>query len=66
MPPSVLKEIYGCKVYACALYEDVIKQLIKDLKYHRKKYLAKLHAELMFEYFERLKLNEKFLILSDK
>ena len=64
MPPSNIKEMYGCKIYACTLYEDVIKKLIKDLKYHKKKKLAKLHAEIMYEYFTRLKLNEDFLILS--
>lgn len=64
MPPSVLKEIFGCKVYVCTLYDDVIKKLIKDLKYNKKKHLAKLHAEIMFEYFERLKLDTNFLILS--
>lgn len=64
MPPSVLKELYGCRVYACSLYEDVIKTLIKNLKYNKKKHLAKIQAELMFEYFKRLNLKENFLILS--
>ncbi len=64
MPPSVLKEIYGCKIYACTLYEDVTKKLIKDLKYNKKKYLAKLQAEIMFEYFSRLNLSDNFLVLS--
>ena len=64
MPPAVLKEVFGCKIYACTLYDDVIKKLITDLKYNKKKKLAKLQAEIMFEYFERLKLVKDFLILS--
>ncbi len=64
MPRGVFKEIYGCKIYVCTLYDEVIKKLIKDLKYHKKKYLAELQAEIMYEYFSRLNLNEDFLVLS--
>ena len=64
LPPSVLKEIEGCKVFSCSLYDDVIKQLIKDLKYKKKKNLAKLQAKIMFEYFKKIQITKDFLILS--
>lgn len=64
MPPAPFKEIYGCKVYACTLYDDVIKKLIKDLKYHGKKNLAKLQAEIMFEYFQTLNIYDNYILLS--
>jgi len=63
LPPSVLKEISGSKVYACTLYDDVIKQLVKDFKYKRKKYLAEVQAQIMFEFYKQLNLKKDFLVL---
>ena len=64
MPPAVLKEILGCKVYACTIYDDIIKQIILNLKYKGQKNLAIIHAQIMFEYFKELNLEHNFLILS--
>lgn len=63
MPKGVYKELHGCSVYACCIYDGIIKSLIRDLKYNGKKKFAKIQAELMFEYFQELKLEEDFLIL---
>ena len=51
MPPSVFKEQNNCKIYACTLYDEITKKLIKDLKYHNKKLLASLQAKIMYEYW---------------
>ncbi len=63
MPPAVFREFSGVKVYACCLYDDIIKQLIKDLKYNGKKKLAALHAKLMFDYIQELHFKEKYVIV---
>jgi ComF family protein len=63
MPPSVFKEYSGIKVYACCLYDEIIKKLIKDFKYHNKKHLSSLCAELMFEYMKELKFEQNFMIV---
>ena len=63
MPPSVFKEQNNCKIYACTLYDEITKKLIKDLKYHNKKILASLQAKIMYEYWLDLHKKENFLIL---
>lgn len=59
----VFKRIKDTNVYACAIYDDVIKKLIKDFKYHKQKKLAPLHAKLMYEYWQKLNIEGDFLIL---
>ena len=61
MPPSVFKEQNNCKIYACTLYDEITKKLIKDLKYHNKKILASLQAKIMYEYW--LDLHKKKIFL---
>ena len=63
MPPYTLKEIHGCKIYACALYDEITKRLIRDLKYHNKKKLAPLQAKIMYEYWKELNKKDEYLIL---
>lgn len=63
MPPAVFKNINGVCVYACALYDGYIKTLVHDLKYHNKKRLSKVQAQIMFEYFNQLNLKEKYTII---
>lgn len=63
LPPAIIREINNCPVYSVAIYDGIIKTLIRDLKYHNKKYLAKTQAELMFGFWKQLNLNEKYIIL---
>ena len=63
LPACVFKTINHCNIYTAVLYDDIIKQLIKSLKYRNKKKLAKVHAEIMYEYWKKLNLNENYLIL---
>ncbi len=63
MPEGVFKRIRNCNVYAATLYDGIIKQLIRDLKYHNKKKLAQVHAQIMFDYFKELNLRNSFLIV---
>ena len=63
MPPSSFREKNGCKIYACTLYDEITKRLIRDLKYHNKKQLAPLHAKIMFEYWQELNKKDDYLIL---
>ncbi len=63
MPLSIFRETRGCKVYACSLYDEITKRLIRDLKYHNKKKLAPLQAKIMYEYWKELNKKEEYLIL---
>lgn len=63
MPPSVFKNINGVCVYACTIYDGYIKTLVHDLKYHNKKRLSKVQAQIMFEYFKQLNLKDKYTII---
>ena len=63
MPPAVLREYSNVKIYACCLYDDIIKNLILDFKYHNERKLAKLFAQLMFEYINEINLNKEYLII---
>ncbi len=63
MPTAVFREVKNIKVYACCLYDEIIKTLIKDLKYKNQKKLAPLQAQLMYEYWQELNIKEDFLIL---
>jgi len=63
LPPSVLTEISECDVYACAIYDGIIKKMVRDLKYRNKKKLAKLQAKIMYEYFKSLDIAKDYLII---
>ena len=63
LPESVFLKINSCCVYTAVLYDDIIKRLIKGLKYNNKKQLAKLHAEIMYEYWKKLNINDNFIII---
>lgn len=63
-PHVLTKLINDCKVFSCTIYDDVIEKMIKDLKYKGKKNLAKLHAQIMYDYFKKLNLNNNFLVIS--
>ncbi len=63
MPPSVFREYSGVKIYTCCLYDDLIKNLIKDLKYHNRKKLAKVAAKVMSDYIKELNFKEDFVLL---
>jgi len=63
MPRGVLKEINNCEIYACTIYDDIIKTLIKDLKYKKQKKLAKLQAQIMYRFWQELEISNKYIIL---
>ena len=63
MPKGVYREFQNCDVYACTTYDDIIKKLIRDLKYNNQKKLAKSQSELMFEYWQQLKTENEFIVL---
>ena len=63
LPPSIIKKIKDCPVYSVAIYDGIIKTLIKDLKYHNKKYLAKTQAELMFNFWRQLNINDEYVLV---
>ena len=51
-------------MYCVAIYDGIIKELVKALKYHGKKQLASVVADLLFKYFLSLNLDKKeFIIL---
>jgi len=64
MPPSVLKQINGTNIYACSIYDGVIRELILAFKYKGKKQLASVMAELMYNYWKELSISkEEYFVL---
>ena len=63
LPKGVVKTIRGCDVYAATIYDGIIKTLVKDLKYYKKKKLASLQAKLMFEYWQQLNVLGDYIIM---
>ena len=63
LPKTVIRKIDGVSVYSCTVYDDVIKKLIKNLKYHNQKQLAKVMALIMHEYIKELNLNKEYVLL---
>ena len=63
MPKGVYKNILGMDIYSAVTYDGIIKTLVRDLKYHNKKKLAKVQAQLMFEYWQSIDLQKSFLLL---
>lgn len=63
MPESVFRTENSVNVYAATLYDDLIKKLIKDFKYYNKKQLASVVAELMYEYWKKLALENEFVVI---
>ncbi len=64
LPAGVVRQIKSFDVYAATIYDGIIKTLIKDLKYYKKKKLASIQAQIMYEYWQQLDFNENFVVLS--
>ena len=63
LPNDLYKNIRGKEVYVTALYDGVIKELIKQLKYKGKKCLSPVMADLMFEYWTKLDISPNDFIV---
>lgn len=63
LPAGVVRTIRNCDIYAATIYDGIIKTLIKDLKYYKKKKLAVVQAQIMYEYWQQLDIKEEFIIL---
>lgn len=59
-PHKIYKNI---PVYSAYLYQDTIKKLIRNLKFNHKKTCAIPLADLLFDYFKTLELNEEYTII---
>lgn len=63
LPHSPHSLINGCSIYSVTLYEDVMKKLIKRVKYHHDIKLALAQAKLMADFWEKFNFTEKFIVL---
>ncbi len=63
LPVSVFRRENNCNIYAVTLYNGIIKNLIISLKYKNKKRLAKIQAEIMYNYWKKLNLKEDYIII---
>lgn len=60
---TVNRQIFGAKVYACGLYNGEMQKLIRGVKYHNQPELAFYQAKFMWEYWQKINLNENFLVV---
>ncbi len=63
LPLRELRNENGVKIYSACLYDGIIKTLIRDFKYHNKKNLASIMAQLMSEYWQKLNIKDDFLLI---
>jgi len=62
--PEPIKLINEMSVYSASLYTDNLKKLIRGLKYHKQKELAKYMAEILYDFWQKTDLsNESFEIV---
>lgn len=57
--PISIKQICGLKVYSASKYENNIKKLIRGLKYHNKRKLAKPFAQILYKFWKTTEFSEK-------
>ena len=60
---KINRQIFGAKVYACGLYNGEMQKLIRGVKYHNQQELAFYQAKFMWEYWQKINLNENFLVV---
>lgn len=64
LPLNPVLNISGVKVYSCCHYVKEMQKLIRGVKYHNQKELAKFQAKFMYEYFIKIiGENTKFTII---
>lgn len=56
--PEPLKIINNIAVYSASLYAEELKKLIRGLKYHNQKELAKPFAEILYEFWQKTEFNK--------
>lgn len=51
------------KAYSCGPYKGVLREIIRALKYRKKKEIAKLQAKIMFDVWSQISIDENFLVI---
>ena len=59
----VSRVIGGVNVFVCGVYDKNLQKLIRGLKYHKQRELAFYLAKFMYEYFEKLNINQTFQVV---
>ena len=57
------REILGCNVYCSANYEKYMQKLIRAIKYHNQRELAFYQAKFMYQYWNKLEIEEDFQVV---
>ena len=50
-------------IYSATVYTSVIKKLIQLFKFQHKRNISKVLADLLFQYFKKLNLNNKYIVI---
>ena len=59
-----ISSIDKCRVYSCCHYVKEMQKLIRGVKYHNQKELAYFQAKFMYEYFDKINIeNDNFVIV---
>ena len=62
-PVKVNRIIEGKKVYCAGVYEKILQQMIRGLKYHNKKELAYFQAKFMYDYWQNITDDKNFQVV---
>ncbi len=55
--------VEGKKIYCCGVYSKELQKLIRGLKYHNQRDLAHYQAKFMYEYWQKIAKDEKFIVI---
>lgn len=64
LPCKKFSTANAADVYCATVYKDLIKKLIRGVKYHNRRELAYFQAKIMYEYWKNLRISaEEFVIV---
>ena len=63
LPLQYNRIILDKRVYCACEYDNVIKQLIRNVKYHNQKELAVYQAKVMYSYWKNLNKNDNYIVV---
>ena len=63
LPVKVNRIIYNKNIYCAGIYNKNLQKLIRGLKYHKQKELAKYLAQFMYEYWQKIEDKNNFQVV---
>lgn len=63
LPAGVNRTFNNCNIYCAGIYSKNLQKIIRGLKYHNQRDLAFYVAKFMYQYWQRLDKQDKYIII---